>query len=109
MLLQNDVSCRNLNGRGLRRRRWTMRCALFSLFICIISSQSFSQPANGKSKFVGNVIHSGYSIHSDFSTYWNQVTPENAGKWGSVEGSQGVYSWTELDDIYNYALANGFP
>jgi endo-1,4-beta-xylanase len=87
-----------------------MRCALFSLFICVISSQSFSQAlVNGKSKFVGNVIHSGYSIHPDFSTYWNQVTPENAGKWGSVETSQGVYSWTELDDIYNYALTNGFP
>ncbi len=110
MLFQNDVSCYHLNVRGLRRRWWTLRCALFSLFMCTIFSQSLSQPpVNGRIKFVGNVIHSGYSIHPDFSTSWNQVTPENAGKWGSVETSQGVYSWTELDDIYNYALAHGFP
>jgi endo-1,4-beta-xylanase len=73
-------------------------------------AHSFAQPlASGKSKFVGNIIGNGYSIPSNFSSYWNQVTAENAGKWGSVEFSQGSYSWTQLDNIYNYALANGFP
>ena len=90
----------------------TRHRAILNLVICtlvLVSAQSYSQPlAAGKSKFLGNIIHSGYSIHSDFSNYWNQVTPENAGKWGSVEQVQGYYSWTELDDIYNYALANGF-
>ena len=88
------------------------RYRIFGLAISLIvltATQSFSQPlAKGQSKFLGNIIHSGYSIHSDFSNYWNQVTPENAGKWGSVEQSQGSYSWTELDDIYNYAMTNGF-
>ncbi|MGA9407722.1 MAG: endo-1,4-beta-xylanase [Bacteroidota bacterium] len=91
------------------RHRHTILGLVISL-IFLTATQSFSQPlASGKSKFVGNIIHNGYSIHSDFSNYWNQVTPENAGKWGSVEQSQGSYSWTELDDIYNYAIANNFP
>ena len=85
---------------------------IFRLFLCTIvlfAAQTQSQPlANGKNKFLGNVIHSGYSIHSDFSNYWNQITPENAGKWGSVEGGPGYYTWTELDDIYNYAVSNGY-
>lgn len=92
-------------------RRTLIAISFLSLFVVgFLPSQSFSQPlADGKSKFLGNVIHNGYSIRSDFSTYWNQVTPENAGKWGSVESSQGVYNWTELDDIYSYALQNSFP
>jgi len=31
------------------------------------------------------------------------VTPGNDGKWGSVEAVRGVYNWTNLDKIYNYA------
>jgi endo-1,4-beta-xylanase len=91
----------------------TRHRAIVHLVICtlvLVSAQSTSQPlAAGKSKFLGNIIHSGYSIHTDFSNYWNQVTPENAGKWGSVEPSQGYYNWTELDSTYNFALANNFP
>jgi endo-1,4-beta-xylanase len=76
----------------------------------LFPTQSYSQPlAYGKSKFVGNVIHTGYNIESYFSSYWDQVTPENDGKWGSVESSPGVYNFTALDKDYNYALENGFP
>ncbi len=86
---------------------------MIELVMCtfvLVSAQSYSQPlAAGRTKFLGNIVHSGYSIRSDFSNYWNQVTPENAGKWGSVESSQGSYDWTELDNIYKYAIANGFP
>jgi len=67
-----------------------------------------AQLAAGR-KFVGNVVNNGNNIRSDFNTYWNQVTAENAGKWGSVEGSPGSYNWTELDKIYNYALNHAFP
>ncbi|MGA7160847.1 MAG: endo-1,4-beta-xylanase [Bacteroidota bacterium] len=88
------------------------RHKIFGLVISLIilgTAHSFSQPlANGKSKFLGNIVSSGYNIRSDFATYWNQVTPENAGKWLSVEPSRGNFSWTELDDIYNYAMTNGF-
>jgi endo-1,4-beta-xylanase len=67
----------------------------------------FAQPlATGKDKFLGSCMQ---SVRSDFSKYWNQVTSEDAGKWGSVEGTKDVYNWTTLDNIYNYAMANGFP
>jgi endo-1,4-beta-xylanase len=92
--------------------RWNCGPAflLFIWMVALTMTHSFAQPlASDKSKFVGNIISNGYSIHSNFSSYWNQVTAENAGKWGSVEFSQGSYSWTQLDNIYNYALANGFP
>ena len=71
---------------------------------------SLAQPlAQGKDRFIGNIIRNGYAIRSDFSDYWNQVTAENAGKWASVEPSRDVYYWTELDNIYNYAIADSFP
>ena len=63
--------------------------------------------AHGLDKWLGN-IYSGPQIQ-DFAAYWNQVTAENAGKWGSVEGTRGVYNWTELDASYNLAKENGFP
>lgn len=79
-------------------------------FLTLVPFQSYAQPlAEGRSKFVGNIIGNGNNIHSNFSKYWNQVTAENAGKWGSVEFSPGSYNWTQLDKIYNYALANNFP
>jgi len=53
-------------------------------------------------KFVENIDTRG-SIRSDFATYWNQFSPENAGKWGSVQGSsQGSFSWNSLDAMYKY-------
>lgn len=63
--------------------------------------------ATGKNKFLG----SAYSTPqiANFEKYFNQVTPENAGKWGSIEGTQGVYNFTEVDQARAFAKANGFP
>jgi endo-1,4-beta-xylanase len=63
--------------------------------------------AYGKTKFIGN-IYSG-AQRSGFTKYWNQVTPENAGKWGSVESSRDRMDWGGLDNAYNLAKSNGFP
>jgi endo-1,4-beta-xylanase len=82
--------------------------ALLLSVIGLLPSQSLSQMAQGQRKFVGNVITNGSNIRSDFPTYWNAVTAENAGKWGNVEGSPGSYNWTELDNIYNYAVSRGY-
>lgn len=46
--------------------------------------------------------------NEDFEDYWNQVTPENAGKWGSVEGTRDVMNWNQLDTAYNLARSHGF-
>jgi endo-1,4-beta-xylanase len=62
--------------------------------------------AKGKSKFLGN----GYETNQvyRFTEYWNQVTPGNAGKWGSVEGTRDNMNWTQLDIAYALAKDNGF-
>lgn len=59
-------------------------------------------------KFVGNITTGG-NIGSDFGQYWNQITPENEGKWGSVEGTRDSYNWAPIDRIYNYSRQNGIP
>ncbi|MBN2009213.1 endo-1,4-beta-xylanase [candidate division KSB1 bacterium] len=63
--------------------------------------------ASKQLKFVGNV-HSSAQIQN-FEAYWNQVTPENAGKWGSVEGTRDNMNWGGLDAAYKLAKDNDFP
>ncbi len=82
---------------------------ILSLIILLANHLTAQPLAENKSKFVGNIISNGNDIRSNFSNYWNQVTAENAGKWGSVEGSAGNYNWTQLDKIYNYAINKNFP
>ena len=79
------------------------------ILICVtlFGSQSFAQPlATGHSKFLGDAAD---SPPASFDTYWNQITPENAGKWLSVEGTRDSYSWGGADQSYNYAKQRGFP
>lgn len=66
------------------------------------------QLAAGRGKFLGNILsHS--QTDEIFATYWNQVTPENNGKWGAVESTRGVMDWSTLDAMYRYAHGHGFP
>jgi GH35 family endo-1,4-beta-xylanase len=58
--------------------------------------------------FVGNITTNG-AVRSDFIQYWDQITPENEGKWASVEATRDVYNWSGLDRAYNYAMANNIP
>lgn len=61
--------------------------------------------AHGKWKFLGS-CHSGAQSR-DFSKYFNQITSENGGKWGSVERTRDVMNWNDLDAAYNLAKNNG--
>jgi endo-1,4-beta-xylanase len=63
--------------------------------------------AAGADKFLGNVLTARYD--PDFVSYWNQVTPEDAGKWLSVEHQRGTMTWTVLDGIFAFARAHGMP
>ncbi|MBE2214694.1 MAG: endo-1,4-beta-xylanase [Opitutaceae bacterium] len=63
--------------------------------------------AAGKPKFLGG-IHSTAQAVGLLDT-WNQITPENAGKWGSVESTRDVMNWTQLDAAYALAKDNGLP
>lgn len=38
-----------------------------------------------------------------YGTVFSQVTPANAGKWGSVEREQGKFDWQQLDAMYKLA------
>lgn len=92
---------------GNRYKKYSASLLFLIFLIFLFPSQSYTQPlASGKNKFIGNSISN--VIHSNFSKYWNQVTAEDAGKWGSVEYTPGSYNWTQLDNIYNYAITNHF-
>jgi endo-1,4-beta-xylanase len=91
----------------IRAIRALLSAAALSVFaLAMLSQQVDAQIAVGKSKFLGSTISA--SAPSTFTRYWNQVTPENAGKWGSVEGTRGVFNWTQLDTAYNFAQQHGY-
>jgi endo-1,4-beta-xylanase len=97
--------------QNLRQRRNPIQASKYlgfatALLLLISPTLSIGQLAKDHCKFLGNVIPG--SVPSDFATYWNQVTPENGGKWGSVEGTQDVMNWDNLDLAYDYAKGKGF-
>ena len=59
-------------------------------------------------KFCGNITTAG-QVRSDFSKYWDQITPENEGKWGSVEGTRNQMNWAGLDRVHDYAKQHNIP
>lgn len=64
--------------------------------------------ATGKAKFIGSAWSPG-NASINFLNYWNKVTPENAGKWGSAEPTRDQFNWNDLDTAYNLAKNNGLP
>lgn len=82
--------------------RYLLQIALFAS-LCIHSANA--QLARCKGKYFGNIIQSG--VPANYNTFWNQATSENGSKWGSVEGTKGVYNWTSSDLAYNWAKNNG--
>lgn len=81
---------------------------LFLIACLLASSALFAQLspiAPDQSKFIGCAWSNGQNLN--FQQYWNQVTPENGGKWGSVEGTRGVMNWSSLDAAYNLAKKHG--
>lgn len=79
------------------------------IYVCFVlwNSIVFSQPlASGYGKFLGSAADP--SVPSSFDSYWNQITPGNAGKWGSAEPARGQFTWS-ADLYYNYAKQHGIP
>ena len=62
--------------------------------------------ATGSPKFFGSAYQP--VLEPKFANYWTQLTPENAGKWGSVATSTDTtqWNWGDLDASYNYAKDN---
>jgi endo-1,4-beta-xylanase len=86
---------------------------LFAALAAILSALSLTLHAQGaplaagQKKFLG-CTYSADQV-TDFASYWNKVTPENAGKWGSVEAVRGHMDWTALDEAHQFAKEHGFP
>jgi len=59
-------------------------------------------------KFFGTAATTAVDYNSLLS-YFNQITPGNAGKWGSVEATRDQMNWAELDTAYQFAKQNGIP
>lgn len=74
--------------------------------LLMIASGVQAQLATG-GKFLGNIYQG--SAPPFFSRYWNQVTPENAGKWAVIEPTRDHYNWSGLDNAYRFAQSNGYP
>lgn len=88
--------------------KYVIIVALFFSMIALFGvSPATAAIADGHNKFLGNIIAG--NIHNNFSNYWNQVTPENGTKWGSIESTRNVMNWGNADMIYNYAQSNGIP
>jgi endo-1,4-beta-xylanase len=76
--------------------------------------------AAGQSKYLGSA-HSAGQASLNFAAYWNQVTPENGGKWGSAQptspfgpADQGyptlatpAFNWTAARAAYDQARSTG--
>lgn len=88
-------------------RRCTAYPVVILIFLLGISSVSSDPIASGKQKFLGNVT--GSNPPADFSDYWNQITPENSGKWGVVEQTRNEMKWEAVQKSYDFAKQNGYP
>jgi endo-1,4-beta-xylanase len=102
-VLSNKVSNKTLSNASKKMQLFTLLSCCAALFIGVNAN---AQIANGKSKFLGNITAN--DVPSNFSTYWNQVTPENGTKWGEVEGTRNQMNWGAADTAYNFAHANGY-
>jgi endo-1,4-beta-xylanase len=88
-------------------RRWLFAAAIVTAMVMFCANPTDAQIAKGTGKFLGGATSA--PVWSKFTSYWNQVTPGNAGKWGSVEGVRGTMNTSDFDAIYNYAISNGIP
>ena len=79
--------------------------------MCLMPYATYAQLSKNPNKFLGNIT-TRYQVDAgggvpDYHTLWNQITPENESKWGSVEGTRGRYNWGS-DRAFNYAKDHNF-
>lgn len=81
---------------------------VFGLFVMNVNAQL----STNKYKFLGNITTRG-SVNggggAEYSTLWNQLTPENETKWASIEGTRDRFNWTGSDNAYNYCKQHNIP
>ncbi len=88
----------------------TIGGGLLALLLAVITLPAAGQmAATSNGKFVGNILPTTTTADPVFDAYWNQATPENSGKWASVEATRDVMNWAELDFMYAYTRERGIP
>jgi endo-1,4-beta-xylanase len=84
-----------------------------SFIVVFVSSQTlFISTIYAAEKFFGTVWQNWSSQDQAFPELdgiFDQLTPENAGKWGSCERNRGNFNWPPLDAMYKYAGNRNFP
>jgi len=87
----------------------TTSIAKFAMAALLLAGSVQAQLAKGQCKYLGNIITN--SVPSDFSTYWNQASPENSGKWSSVQSSvkSTSYNWSGFQTVYDWGKSTGNP
>jgi GH35 family endo-1,4-beta-xylanase len=60
--------------------------------------------ASGKNKFLGMIYSNAQK--ANLNKYFNQ---ENSGKWASIEATEGVFNFTEVDEAREFAKVNNLP
>ena len=86
---------------------------IISILTCsfLLAATTQAQLSQNPNKFLGNIT-TRYQVDAgggvpEYYMLWNQITPENESKWGSVEGNRGSYNWGS-DKPFNYAKQHGF-
>jgi endo-1,4-beta-xylanase len=86
---------------------------LFVTCFLLNTAAVHAQLAAGHDKFLGCIAKGtgdeGMTPDSLFLDYWNQLTPENAGKHGLYETNRDRYQPKALDEIYSFARNNNIP
>lgn len=91
---------------------WRLLLPFIVLFSFNLNAQIVKDSWENCSKYLGNISRDLSSSNititpENWLSYWNQVTPSNAGKWGFVEGQRDVMRWAGLDKAYQLAKDNG--
>ena len=97
--------------RVVMKRRTKRSLAASALFCSLFVINPVSaQLSKNPDKFLGNITTWGQMDYGAeaYYTLWNQVTPENESKWGSVEGTKGSYNFSGANNIFNYAKNHNF-
>jgi endo-1,4-beta-xylanase len=99
-------------GETRAARKLTTLAAMALVGAALTPTASYAQadpgfPVYSADKWLGSISEFTRPL---FTQYFNQVTPENGGKWGVAAGTTrtAAMRWGQLDTAYNFAQANGF-
>ena len=97
----------------INKMKQMIKGCLVAAGLWMFSLGTMAQLSTNPDKFLGNIT-TGWPGSMDYngfkySEYWNQVTPENGTKWGTVEGTRNSYYWSGADPAFKYAKEHGFP